>query len=98
MRTIEAEKIARNEALFREVASTRRELYGPSFSLAADLLQHGRMLNQLGRPAEALKVVNEARSMAIATSGQQARCSSLSTLPVLKRCFGSIESPKRRPC
>ncbi len=54
------------EALFRKVASTRRELYGASFSLAVDLLQHGRMLNQLGRPAEALKVVNEARSMAIA--------------------------------
>jgi non-specific serine/threonine protein kinase/serine/threonine-protein kinase len=56
--------IAGAEALFRKVAGTRRELYGPSFSLAVDLLQHGRMLNQLGRPAEALQIVDEARSMA----------------------------------
>lgn len=61
--------IAGAEALFRKVAATRRELYGPSFSLAVDLLQHGRMLNQSGRPAEALTVVNEARSMAIANFG-----------------------------
>ena len=56
--------IAGAEALFGTVAATRRELYGPSFSLAVDLLQHGRMLNQLGQPAEALKAIDEARSMA----------------------------------
>lgn len=59
------------EALFRKVAATRRELYGPSFSLAVDLLQHGRLLNQLGRPAEALTTVDEARSMASEHFGQK---------------------------
>lgn len=57
------------EALFRKVAAMRRELYGASFSLAVDLLQHGRMLNQLGRPGEALKIIDEARSMAAANFG-----------------------------
>jgi non-specific serine/threonine protein kinase/serine/threonine-protein kinase len=57
------------EALFGKVATTRRELYGPSYSLAVDLLQHGRMLNQLGRPAEALKNIDEARLMAVTNFG-----------------------------
>lgn len=56
--------IAGAEALFGKVAGLRRELYGPSFSLAVDLLQHGRLLNQLGRPAKALTAIDEARWMA----------------------------------
>ncbi|NIJ37180.1 non-specific serine/threonine protein kinase/serine/threonine-protein kinase [Sphingopyxis panaciterrae] len=61
--------IAGAEALFGKAAAMRRELYGPSYSLAVDLLQHGRMLNQLGRPAEALKSIDEARTMAVTNFG-----------------------------
>src|SRR5690606_4506607 len=41
--------LASAEAIFRRVVATRRELYGPSYSLAVGMLQHGRLLNQLGR-------------------------------------------------
>ncbi|WP_447762011.1 protein kinase domain-containing protein [Sphingopyxis panaciterrae] len=63
--------IAGAEAIFRSVSRTRRELYGPSYSLAVNLLQHGRLLMRLGRPAEALKAVDEARAMAAENFGSK---------------------------
>lgn len=62
---------AKAEDIFRAVTSTRRDLYGPSYSLAVDQLQHGRLLNQLERPAEALGVLDDARSMAAANFGRR---------------------------
>lgn len=53
------------ERLFHQVAAARRQLYGRSYSLAVDLLQDGRTLNQLGRPAEGLILLNEAQPMAV---------------------------------
>lgn len=63
--------IAEAEALFRKVGETRRALYGPSYSLAVNLLQDGRLLNRLGRPADALKAIDEARSMAAENFGSK---------------------------
>lgn len=63
--------IAQAETLFRKVGETRRELYGPSYSLAVNLLQDGRLLNRLGRSADALKVIEEARSMAAENFGSK---------------------------
>lgn len=65
------------EPVFRKVAAMRRELYGPSYSLAVDLLQHGRILNQLGRPGEALRIVDQARTTAADNFGPKG------SLPVL---------------
>jgi len=50
--------------IFHQVAATRRALYGRSYSLAVDLLQEGRLLVQLGRPAEALPILTEAQGIA----------------------------------
>lgn len=56
--------IERAEAIFRKAVATRRELYGKSYSLAVNLLQHGKLLTELGRPAEALPIIDEAQAMA----------------------------------
>lgn len=57
-------RISKAEAIFHRVAATRRELYGRSYSLAVDLLQDGRMHIQLGQPAKALPILEEAQEMA----------------------------------
>lgn len=64
-------RIVEAEAIFHRVAATRRELYGRSYSLAVDLLQDGRMHNQLGEPAKALPVLKEAQAMAAEYLGPQ---------------------------
>jgi tetratricopeptide (TPR) repeat protein/predicted Ser/Thr protein kinase len=64
--------LAGAEQLYRSVAATRRTLYGRSYSLAIDLLQDGRALNMLGRPAEALPLFEEAQPMAVAYVGANA--------------------------
>ena len=63
--------IAGAEALFRKTGTTRRALYGRSYSLAVNLLQDGRLLNRLGRSADALKAIDEARSMATENFGSK---------------------------
>lgn len=55
--------VAGAEKLIREVIILRRDLYGSSYSLAVNLLQHGRLLNQLGRPQEALRAADDAKSI-----------------------------------
>lgn len=62
-------EIASAEAIFRQVAATRRALYGRSFSLAVDLLQDGRLLLQLGQPTRALPILEEAQSIASQSFG-----------------------------
>jgi eukaryotic-like serine/threonine-protein kinase len=61
--------VAAAEAIFRRTAETRRTLYGRSYGLAVDLLRQGGTLNQLGRPAEALQVLDEAEPIAVDTFG-----------------------------
>jgi non-specific serine/threonine protein kinase/serine/threonine-protein kinase len=53
-----------SEPLFAEAVRIRRQLYGASAGTAALLSNHGKVLLQLGRIAEAEKLLAEAASMA----------------------------------
>lgn len=83
--------VARAEQIFRRVVDARRALYGRSYSLAVDLLQEGRVLNQLGRPSEGLRYLDEAQPMAVqyfGAKGQPALLAGLGraeALTMLKR-------------
>lgn len=57
------------EAMLRQVIADRRTYYGRSVALAIDLLHHARVLNQLGRPRDALLALNEAMPMSIELFG-----------------------------
>ncbi len=77
--------LAAAESTYRNVAAQRRALYGRSYSLAVDLLQDGRALNQLGRPAEGLRAFDEAKPMAAEYLGVKAQ-------PTLLAGLGRAES------
>jgi eukaryotic-like serine/threonine-protein kinase len=83
---------AEAERIYRQVAATRRALYGRSYSLAADLLQDGRLLTQLGRPDEALNVLDEAQSIAADSFG---RTGSLTLLAGLGRAEALLALGRR---
>lgn len=57
-------EIARAEALFEQVATLRRAAFGRSTGLAVDLLQLARVKLQRGKPAEARRLLEEARPLA----------------------------------
>ncbi|MGH6612762.1 protein kinase domain-containing protein [Sphingomonas sp.] len=61
------------ERMMHRTVSDRRVMYGRSLELAVDLLYHGRLLNQMGRPAEALAALDEAAPMAIEHFGAWSR-------------------------
>lgn len=58
------------EPLFAEAVRLRRQLYGASGGTAALLSNHGKVLLQLGRVAEAEKLLGEAAPMAAQFAGQ----------------------------
>ena len=94
--------VAAAERLLRRAVAIRRQRFGPSFGLAVDLLQHGRMLTQVGRPAEGLAELDEAAPMATEFFGRdtpptlmigQARADALALLGRLdeaERALGAV--------
>lgn len=60
------------ERYFRQVADLRRELYGPSTSLAMDLLNLGKIVSARGRPDEGLALMTEAHALATENLGAKA--------------------------
>jgi eukaryotic-like serine/threonine-protein kinase len=60
------------EASFARVVALRRAMFAPSAGLAVDLLQLARVKLALGKPAEALPLLAEARTLALANLGEGA--------------------------
>lgn len=59
----------RAEASFANVVALRRAMFAPSAGLAVDLMQLARVKLALGKPAEALPLLTEARPLALANIG-----------------------------
>jgi tetratricopeptide (TPR) repeat protein/predicted Ser/Thr protein kinase len=60
------------ERFLRQASTLRRELYGPSVTLAVDLLNLGRVVMVLGRPGEAATMLEAAHTMALQRLGPSA--------------------------
>ncbi|WP_447725973.1 protein kinase domain-containing protein [Sphingomonas koreensis] len=77
LRWLEAEVLAlrgdaeRAEALLRDTVAQRKRQHGATGELAIDLLRHGRLLNQLERPAEAWAALHNAIPIAADYYGGQ---------------------------
>lgn len=59
------------EAMWREAADLRRDLYGPSAALAFTQMNLARLLLILGRHEEARPILEEATEMALAFAGRE---------------------------
>jgi non-specific serine/threonine protein kinase/serine/threonine-protein kinase len=80
-----AGRSAEAEAIFARVVALRRQLFSPSAGLAVDLMQLARVKLALGKPAEALPLLAEARPLAVANMGETA-------LPVVAIGIGLAEA------
>jgi ATP/maltotriose-dependent transcriptional regulator MalT len=77
LRWLEAEvlvvrgELAQAEQLLRDTIALRRRHHGPSGELAIDLLRYGRLMNQLGRPAEGFTALRSATPIAAEYFGEE---------------------------
>jgi len=65
-----AERLAEAEALYRRALNVRRSLFGPSAALAALLNNLGKLQLRLGRPEQALPLLQEAVVLAREYAGE----------------------------
>ena len=68
---LRAGRVKEAEEIWREAATLRRDLYGPSTALAFTQMNLGRMLLGQGRHGEALPILEEAAEMALAFAGPE---------------------------